>query len=113
MEDPDEISEGEAVTLYLNPSNPQPYTIVQEQPSQTCETNSFVLRDVKFANDRSHEVYGSVPNHIDQLPDEGVELNFETETGRLLNPSGRKVAVSAELVFFTEDGVFAHNVEWN
>jgi hypothetical protein len=71
------------------------------------------LRDVEFANDRSHEVYGSVPNHIDQLPDEGVELQFEPETGKLLNSSGGKVAVSAEIVFFTADGVFAHNVEWN
>jgi len=114
MEPPNEFDSGEQVILMLTLSNPQPYTVVEKGFQSQVETlDSFVLEDVEFANDRSHEVYGTVPDRISRLPDEGVKLQFESEVGQLRHPSSQKIASAAELVFFTSEGIFGHNVMWD
>jgi hypothetical protein len=111
METPDNFTAGEELILYLTPSNPQPYSVLKDYQSQVQGVDSFVLEDVTFANDRSHEVYGTVPDSITQVPDEGEKLELEPETGRAYHKTSGTV-VEAELVFFTSDGIFAHNLTY-
>jgi hypothetical protein len=95
---------------YLQDENLYFVKNINGQGVEDKTVESFTLEDAQFSADNS--TAGVVPERVDSLSDDGIELVLHPDGHFVPRNDDSKVAKYAEYVFFTQDGIFAHNVSW-